>query len=47
MVSCAEDVDGLIVLEPGAGWFLATKSAAGASPLIDVGIVWEEEPLAA
>jgi hypothetical protein len=47
MAPCVEDVDGMIVLEPGAGWYLATKSAAGSSPLVDVGVVWEEETLAA
>jgi hypothetical protein len=45
MVPCVEDVDGAIILEQGAGWFLATKSAAGASPLVDIGIIWEEESL--
>jgi hypothetical protein len=46
-VTCYEDVDGNITLEPGAGWYLGGKGAAGASPLIIAGIVWEEESLAA
>jgi hypothetical protein len=40
-----EDVDGVIVLEPGAGYTVGTVSAAGSSPLVDIGIVWEEESL--
>ncbi len=42
---CVEDVDGAIVLEPGAGYTVGTVAAAGSSPLVDIGIVWEEESL--
>jgi hypothetical protein len=41
-----EDVDGGIVLEPGSGWGLAGIAAAGSSPLVHAGVVWEEESLA-
>ncbi len=44
--TCVEDVDGAIVLEPGAGYTVGTVSAAGSSPLVDIGIVWEEESIA-
>jgi hypothetical protein len=40
---CVEDVDGIITLEPGSGYTIGTVAAAGSSPLIDAGIVWEEE----
>jgi hypothetical protein len=40
-----EDVDGLIVLEQGSGWTVGTVSAAGSSPLVDIGVVWEEESI--
>jgi hypothetical protein len=43
--SVTEDVDGNIILEPGAGWTLGGVSAAGSSPLVDIGIVWEEIPI--
>jgi hypothetical protein len=46
MVPCYEDVDGNIILEPGAGYVPLTISAAGSSPLVDIGVVWEEESLA-
>lgn len=40
-----EDVDGLIVLEPGTAWQLvAVMGAAGTTPKISCGIVWEEVP---
>jgi hypothetical protein len=42
-----EDVDGSIVVEPGAGWFLSGVSTAGSSPLCFISVVWEEEPIAA
>jgi hypothetical protein len=42
----SEDVDGAIVLEPGAGWCLEALAAAGSTPLIHAGVVWEEEALA-
>ncbi len=37
-----EDVNGAIVLQPGAGWALEGISAAGSSPLAFFGVVWEE-----
>jgi hypothetical protein len=40
-----EDVDGAIVLEPGSGWCLEALAAAGSSPLIEPGVVWEEIPI--
>jgi hypothetical protein len=40
-----EDVDGNIVLEPGAGWCLEGIAAAGSSPLVICGVVWEEIPV--
>jgi hypothetical protein len=40
-----EDVDGGIVLEPGAGWCLEAIAAAGSSPLVICGVVWEEIPI--
>jgi hypothetical protein len=42
-----EDVDGAIILEPGGGWCLEGVGAAGSSPLVTVGVVWEEEPISA
>jgi hypothetical protein len=45
--TCTEDVDGAIVLEPGSGWCLEALAAAGSSPLVHCGVVWEEEGLAA
>jgi hypothetical protein len=40
-----EDLDGNIVLEPGSGYCLEGKTAAGSSPLMSFGIVWEEIPI--
>ncbi len=40
-----EDVNGAIVLEPGAGWALQGISAAGAAPLGFFGVSWEELPI--
>ena len=40
-----EDVDGNIVLEPGAGWCLEAVAAAGTSPLISAAVIWEEVPI--
>ena len=42
----SEDVNGASVLEPGAGYTPEGIAAAGSSPLVFVGIVWEEEALA-
>ena len=41
-----EDIDGMIVLEPGAGWCLCgvTATTAG-TPLILCGVLWREAPL--
>jgi hypothetical protein len=40
-----EDVDGIIVLEPGTSWqLLGVFGGAGSSPVISAGIVWEEIP---
>jgi hypothetical protein len=44
---CTEDVDGNIILEPGGGWCLEALAAAGSSPLVHAGVVWEEVPIAA
>jgi hypothetical protein len=37
-----DDVDGAIVLDPTGGWCLSALMAAGSSPLIHAGVVWEE-----
>lgn len=43
-----EDVDGAIVLEPGAAYqLLGVFGGAGSSPKISVGIMWEEIPYVA
>jgi hypothetical protein len=43
-----EDVDGAIVLEPGAVYqLLGVFGAAGTTPKVSVGIVWEEVPYVA
>lgn len=42
---CVEDVDGAIVLEPGAVYqLLGVFGAAGSTPKVSVGAVWEEIP---
>jgi hypothetical protein len=41
-----EDVDGNIVVEPGAGWFLSGVTANQNTPLCFISVVWEEEPIA-
>jgi hypothetical protein len=40
-----EDVDGAIVVEPGCCWSLEAVAAAGSSPLMTFGVVWEEVPI--
>ena len=40
-----EDVDGNIVLEPGNGWCLEAVAAAGSTPLMSFGVLWEEVPI--
>jgi hypothetical protein len=40
-----EDLDGNLVLEPGSGWCLEAVAAAGTSPLMSFGVVWEEVPI--
>lgn len=42
-----EDVDGAIVLAPGAGWALEAIMAAGSTPLGWYSVVWEECPITA
>lgn len=43
-----EDVDGAIVLEPGAQYqLLSVCTSTGTSPKIGVGVVWEEVPIVA
>lgn len=42
-----EDVDGMIVLEPGGGWALCGTSTTGSSPLVLCGVVWREVVLTA
>jgi hypothetical protein len=44
-----EDVDGMIVLEQGSGYTVGTVSAAGSSPLVDIGMsgkkrTWRRNP---
>ena len=42
-VQCTEDVDGAIVLEPGAQYqLLGVFGAAGTTPKVDIGCLWEE-----
>ena len=40
-----EDVDGNIILEPGSGWTLQGVTASGTSPVVSIGVVWEEIPI--
>ncbi len=42
-----EDIDGSIVLEPGGGYCVQAISAGSSSPLFQMGLMWEEEPIAA
>jgi hypothetical protein len=43
---CTEDIDGEIVVEPGCSYQLqAVLNAAGTSPKVSPGIVWEEIPI--
>jgi hypothetical protein len=37
-----EDIDGAIVVEPGTSYSLQAEAAAGTSPKVSYGIVWEE-----
>ena len=37
-----EDMDGLIVLEQGAGWCTNSIAAAGTTPAEQIGVAWEE-----
>jgi hypothetical protein len=41
----SEDVDGAIVLEPGTQYSLQGEMAAGTTPKLTAGIVWEEIPI--
>lgn len=42
----SEDVDGEIVVEPGASYHLqSVQAGAGTSPLVSPGISWTEEPI--
>lgn len=43
----SDDVDGEYVIEPGYCYQIQSKCAAGSSPLISVGITWEEVPIVA
>lgn len=45
--NCSDDLDGEIVIEPGNCYQIQSKCAAGSSPLITVGVSWEEIPIAA
>lgn len=38
----AEDVDGEIVIEPGCSYQIQAVAAAGSSPIVSVGVTWEE-----
>jgi hypothetical protein len=40
-----DDVDGAIVVEPGMTYSVQADAAAGSSPKIAVGVVWEEVPI--
>lgn len=40
-----EDMDGEILLQPGASYQLQSIAAAGSSPLLASGVVWEEIPI--
>jgi hypothetical protein len=40
-----EDVDGAIVIEPGCQYSLQAEAAAGSSPKVSFGVVWEEIPI--
>jgi hypothetical protein len=40
-----EDVDGGIVIEPGCVYSLQGEAAAGTSPKMAFGVVWEEVPI--
>ena len=42
-----EDVDGEIVVAPGCTISLHSTAAAGTSPLVVIGLLWEEIPIAA
>jgi hypothetical protein len=47
-VRCAtESVDGEVVVPPGAAFILQGVAAAGTSPLVILGITWEEIPIVA
>jgi hypothetical protein len=41
----SEDVDGAIVIEPGTQYSLQAEAAAGTSPKVSFGVVWEEIPI--
>lgn len=45
MFLVVEDLDGEIVLDPGGCYQVQSVCAAGTSPLINLGLVWEEIPL--
>jgi hypothetical protein len=40
-----EDLDGNLVLEPGSGYCLEAIAAAGSTPLMSFGVLWEEVPI--
>lgn len=41
-----DNVDGAILVSPGTAWaYQAAAAAAGSSPLIMIGVLWEEVPL--
>jgi hypothetical protein len=40
-----EDLDGCIVLEPGTQYSLQAEAAAGTTPKVAFGVVWEEVPI--
>lgn len=42
-----DDLDGEITLEPGGCYQIQSKCAAGSTPLVSLGIVWEEIPFVA
>lgn len=42
---CTEDIDGEIVVEPGCSYQLQSVAAAGTSPKVSPGVVWEEVPI--
>jgi hypothetical protein len=43
--TCIDDVNGAITLSPGGVYQVQSVCAAGTSPLLNIGVIWEEIPL--